>query len=193
MFLNRSAMSKITFTSCTHNTKPMFERSLSSEKKARLKNIWVVTPGIGRTKFRVVPTECTGCRYCESACSFYNEGITNPRVARIKVITKDAAWQRHETDTINTHIICKQCPGVPACMAVCPVEDAMIRHPETGSVLIDHDKCIKCRQCEKACPYGPAVFYSEKLDKMLKCTLCNGKPKCVEYCPIGVLTYKKIT
>ncbi len=30
--------------------------------------------------------KCTGCRYCENACSVYSEGVSNPSLARIKIV-----------------------------------------------------------------------------------------------------------
>ncbi len=76
----------------------------------------------------------------------------------------------------------------PACLAACPVEGAIIKRYEDGIVLIDQDKCIGCRRCEFACPYGAPQMNFET-SKVEKCTLCVHRidaglePACVTACP----------
>lgn len=125
--------------------------------------------------------KCTGCRICELACSLNNEKECNPEKARIRVI-------RTEKDgIINTiPVNCQQCEK-PICMALCPVQ-AMYRDLKTGAVLVNEEKCIGCRRCVYACPFGgPTVDPVKKVS--VKCTLCSGEPKCVEFCPKGALRY----
>jgi DMSO reductase iron-sulfur subunit len=80
---------------------------------------------------------------------------------------------------------CMHC-GRPACQAACPV-GAITKRKEDGIVLIDKDKCIGCRYCAWACPYGAPQFNAEAR-VMEKCTLCvqrleQGRvPACVETC-----------
>jgi MoaD family protein len=161
-----------------------------SPEKVRLRNIWVVRPRVGKTKFREVLTPCTGCSSCEAACSLFNEGVCSPQIARLKIIPRDRGWQKNERDTVFDQVICKQCPGVPPCVAACAY-DALYRDEKNGAVLIDNQKCTLCRACERVCPYN-AIFYSPKLNKMLKCTLCGGDPKCVKFCPVGALEFVKL-
>ena len=58
--------------------------------------------------------------------------------------------------------------------------------------LIDVSKCIGCKACQKACPYG-APQYSAAAGAMLKCDGCRDrvaegkKPVCVEACPLRAL------
>jgi Fe-S-cluster-containing dehydrogenase component len=76
---------------------------------------------------------------------------------------------------------------------VCPT-GASYKRKEDGIVLVDYDKCIGCKYCSWACPYG-ARELDEKQQVMKKCTLCvdrihdealperDRKPACVLACP----------
>lgn len=81
----------------------------------------------------------------------------------------------------------------PACVTVCPT-GASFKRAEDGIVLVDEDKCIGCKLCSWACPYG-AREYSAVEGVMKKCTLCidriynenlpeaERQPACVQACP----------
>ena len=64
---------------------------------------------------------------------------------------------------------------------------AISKSKEDGIVLINKDKCIGCRYCAWACPYGVPQFNAEA-NVMEKCTLCVHRtskgqiPACVETC-----------
>jgi sulfite dehydrogenase (quinone) subunit SoeB len=87
---------------------------------------------------------------------------------------------------------CLHCE-TPACVTVCPT-GASYKRAEDGIVLVDEDKCIGCKLCSWACPYG-AREYSEVEGVMKKCTLCvdriynqnlpesEREPACVQACP----------
>jgi Fe-S-cluster-containing dehydrogenase component len=78
-------------------------------------------------------------------------------------------------------------------VSVCPT-GASYKRVEDGIVLVDEDKCIGCKLCSWACPYG-AREYSEVEGVMKKCTLCvdriynenipeeSRQPACVQACP----------
>ena len=55
-------------------------------------------------------------------------------------------------------------------MPVCPT-GASYKRKEDGIVLVDYDKCIGCKYCAWACPYG-ARELDEERQVMTKCTLC---------------------
>jgi dimethyl sulfoxide reductase iron-sulfur subunit len=52
-------------------------------------------------------------------------------------------------------VACQHCDDAP-CLKVCPVGATFRR--DDGSILIDFDRCIGCRYCVAACPYGVRVF-----------------------------------
>lgn len=75
-------------------------------------------------------------------------------------------------------------------MEVCPTA-ASYRDPKTGYVLINKEKCIGCKYCMYACPYGVRGFDKEH-GCVEKCTLCSqitadgsDVPACVHNCNCG--------
>ena len=78
-------------------------------------------------------------------------------------------------------------------MHVCPA-GASYRDPETDIVLVDKEKCIGCKYCMMACPYGVRSWNAaEKCAE--KCTLCghltsqDKLPACVKSCAAGARFY----
>ena len=125
------------------------------------------------------PGKCTGCLQCEMACSFENEGVFNPAKSRIKVFTF------HEEGRFVPYT-CTQC--VEAwCMQACPV-DAIVINLATGAKDVLEDRCVGCKVCTIACPFGTIEFNPES-GKVDKCDLCDGDPQCVTACPTGAITY----
>ena len=88
--------------------------------------------------------------------------------------------------------VCLHC-AKPDCVAVCPT-GASYRRTDDGIVLVDSEKCVGCKLCVWACPYG-ARAYDEVAGIVLKCTLCVERiedarlaahervPVCVAACP----------
>ena len=132
-------------------------------------------------KILVVDQEkCTGCRTCEAVCSAKHEGASNPIRSRIHVVK----W---EWDGFMVPFMCQQCQDAP-CVAVCQV-NALFRDEEFGRVGIDYDKCIGCKLCITACPFGGMGF--DDVDrKMIKCDFCDGDPACVSFCSTGAIAFE---
>jgi Fe-S-cluster-containing dehydrogenase component len=105
---------------------------------------------------------------------------------------QDRAAPARPPMTVHFPRSCLHCE-TPACVTVCPT-GASYKRPDDGIVLIDADKCIGCKLCSWACPYG-AREYSEQRGVMQKCTLCvdriynqtldpaDRQPACVLACP----------
>ncbi len=98
----------------------------------------------------------------------------------------------HPAMTLHFPRSCLHCEE-PACVTVCPT-GASYKRAEDGIVLVDESKCIGCKLCSWACPYG-AREYSAVEGVMKKCTLCidriynenlaeaERQPACVQACP----------
>ncbi|MCI4457281.1 MAG: 4Fe-4S dicluster domain-containing protein [Desulfurococcaceae archaeon] len=127
-------------------------------------------------------SKCTGCELCVLACNYVKTGVFGTRDARIRVFS----WR----DTGDFIVLgCYHCDPAP-CMEACGV-DAIYRDPKTGAVKINTDKCINCKACVYACPYGAITIGSN--GKVIKCDLCDGDPACVKACPYGALRFEEVS
>jgi molybdopterin-containing oxidoreductase family iron-sulfur binding subunit len=145
---------------------------------------------------------CIGCNACTIACKA--EHGTQPGVFWGYVLQNEYGRTPNVT-RLFLPVLCNHCEE-PSCEEVCPT-GATCRD-EQGVVLIDYDKCIGCKTCIAACPYGVRCyiereeFYFEDTpvphgiselggyqNVVQKCDLCvdrlktGGEPKCVEVCP----------
>jgi len=147
---------------------------------------------------------CDGCEQCTAACQ------------KMHYLNKDQTWIKvfKLTSAAGQDFFmprsCMQCEVAP-CVSVCPV-GASFKSPD-GITLIDSDKCIGCRMCMAACPYGARYFnwteppkapagmgprrpeypVPQQKGTVGKCVMCvhnlrYGKlPGCVEACHMGAL------
>ena len=148
---------------------------------------------------------CVGCHACAVACKEWNDGgqfgplpDEHPYGAEPlgvwfnRVHTYEVEATDKPAMTIHFPRSCLHCE-TPDCVTVCPT-GASYKRAEDGIVLVDEDKCIGCKLCSWACPYG-AREYSEQRGVMQKCTLCvdriynetfdeyDRQPACVMACP----------
>lgn len=143
-------------------------------------------------------TKCIGCLECVSACKGVNDlGFDQPRT-----------WQKNDglsavnwTSIIQTkenRYVRKQCRHClePACASACPV--GALHTTSSGAVVYDGDKCLGCRYCMMACPYGiPRYDWDSAVPYIRKCIMCydkikdGGQPACTSACPTQVTIFGK--
>jgi anaerobic dimethyl sulfoxide reductase subunit B (iron-sulfur subunit) len=131
-------------------------------------------------------SRCIGCRACEVSC--IQELNTGPDVRYRRVLPIETGKYPNNTRIFVT-MTCFHCEA-PSCKRACPV-GAISKDPDDGVVIIDNDKCIGCRRCNWACPYG-APRFNKVTQKSEKCTFCkhrvgddanpNHIPACVATC-----------
>lgn len=152
-----------------------------------------------------------GCKACIQACHkahnvpavkdprhevkwVWKERFANVFPERVTPYTTAAAKER------PTMVLCNHCEN-PPCVRVCPTQSTWKR--EDGIVMMDMHRCIGCRYCVVACPYGarsfnfedPRPYVAEPVDfptrtkgVVEKCTFCaerlavGQRPLCVEAC-----------
>jgi formate dehydrogenase beta subunit len=153
-------------------------------------------------------TKCVGCRACEAACSEAN-GLAAPAMAGEETVfdrprtTGSTAYTvvnryAESGDPARASFVKTQCLhcAEPGCASACPAK-ALVKTSE-GPVVYHADRCIGCRYCMVACPFGvPKFEYEKTMPYVQKCTFCAGRlaqgqmPACAEVCPSGALTFGK--
>ena len=156
---------------------------------------------------------CVGCHACVTSCKEWNTSGEAGSLADLRPYDADPSgtfFNRVQTfeagefplaDTIHFPKSCLHCED-PPCVPVCPT-GASYKRKEDGLVLVDFDKCIGCKYCAWACPYG-ARELDEERKEMTKCTLCadrihnealserDRKPACVLACPTSARLFGDI-
>jgi formate dehydrogenase iron-sulfur subunit len=136
-------------------------------------------------------TKCIGCHGCTLACKEANDLPSDDDGKGLSATT----WTTVE-DRNGVHVRkqCMHCED-PACASVCPV--GALRKTDVGPVVYDETKCIGCRYCMVACPFGiPRYEWNKPVPRMRKCIMCyenavkHGKPTaCASVCPTGATLF----
>ena len=163
--------------------------------------------------------ENAGCNACVHACNAaHNIPQFADRAHEVKWIWTEsfatvfpfahAGYGPQGEAQSGVPLMCNHCDN-PPCTRVCPTQATWKR--DDGIVMMDWHRCIGCRYCIAACPYGsrsfnwqdprPAIasinpdFPTRTKGVVEKCNFCeerlarNQKPACVEACPQGVFTF----
>lgn len=141
-------------------------------------------PYAGRVGFLVKPHNCLNCQACVEACRKFSK-TPESRPAR-RHITK----YEKDGEALFVSTSCMHCEE-PACASVCPA--GAIKKAEDGVVYVDKDRCIGCKYCYQACPFGVPTYSSAAMDKCDCCTLGGTRPgnapRCAEACKFGALHF----
>ncbi|MGA2111538.1 MAG: 4Fe-4S dicluster domain-containing protein [Anaerolineales bacterium] len=126
-------------------------------------------------------SRCIYCRGCEVACEREHHGRSNMFVQLID-------------ETFPVPMNCRHCENSP-CTLVCPTQALHRESPE--AVTIDAMKCIGCRLCTLACPFGatwfdPASKVARKCDLCLERTEAGLEPACVASCSSRALGFGEL-
>lgn len=142
------------------------------------------------------PNKCTGCRSCELACFATHNEENNIRytvgTVEIPVIPR---LYLVKDEKFYMPIQCRQCEHAP-CLNTCPVNAIK---KENNVMIVNEEKCIGCKTCLVACPFGaidllPQYKDGEEVEQAAlkesnkiayKCDLCKDKENiaCVNACP----------
>ena len=167
--------------------------------------------------------EQEGCTKCIQAChEVHNVPDIPDKKREVKWIWKEPferAFPSHEGEYLAeelegrpTLVFCNHCDE-PPCVRVCPT-GATWKRDQDGIVMMDWHRCIGCRYCVAACPYGSRSFNwsdpREHIDTTTidyptrtkgvveKCTFCDERlargemPACVEACPEKAMVFGDI-
>jgi Fe-S-cluster-containing dehydrogenase component len=140
---------------------------------------------------------CDNCGECVNACREHNNTPEDVEARRKITEYKKSDFNADEnadeaTDERVLYVTtsCMHC-AVPSCVAVCPAQAIVKR--DDGIVDLKPQRCIGCKYCYEACPFGVPHYTSQAMDK---CDCCLGAgiepgdtPWCVSACPTGALKY----
>jgi Fe-S-cluster-containing dehydrogenase component len=76
-------------------------------------------------------------------------------------------------------------------MTVCPVK-ALSKDSVLGYIKLNQSRCIGCKLCLQACPFG-AMAYDFVDKEMMKCQFCDGDPVCVKFCETKALQFVEVS
>jgi formate dehydrogenase iron-sulfur subunit len=133
-------------------------------------------------------TLCVGCKACDTACAErwglpYDDKVAEEERLSARKMTAVALHGDHFIRRLCMH--CNE----PTCASVCPVN--AFKKTALGPVIYEAEKCMGCRYCMTACPFGvPSYEWNKRLPVVTKCDMCydrqlKGEPTtCSEACPM---------
>lgn len=125
--------------------------------------------------------KCVGCKLCEMAC-YKAHNNTETTIGNIR---KNLVSRIHviKTTSGKAPVQCRHCEDAP-CAKACAL--GAIRE-ENNIILVDESKCVGCKLCTVACPFGAIEIGKNEHGKnvALKCDMCRekGDQACVKACP----------
>ncbi len=127
-------------------------------------------------------------------------------------VSQEFHYLRADLEGKQTLLLCNHCTN-PPCVRVCPTQ-ATFKRSSDGIVMMDWHRCIGCRYCVVACPYGSRSFnwtdprphiadvnpdFPTRMRGVVeKCTFCDERirsgqqPACVEACTNDELIFGDI-
>lgn len=140
--------------------------------------------------------KCSACGACAIACMDQNDIDLENDQRPYRTVYQ---YESPEGELASMSLSCLHC-AEPPCAAACPA-GCLRKDLETGLTLYDNDRCVGCRACAAACPYGAPTFRpvsggARRREKMEKCDGCVERiragrdPACVRSCPTGALTWR---
>jgi molybdopterin-containing oxidoreductase family iron-sulfur binding subunit len=99
---------------------------------------------------------CVGCHACDTMCK--QENGTPPQVTRSKVMKKEFG-EFPDVRRLSIPLLCMHCEDA-VCVKVCPA--GATEKDDMGIVTVNKDKCIGCKACMTACPYGARYFREDE-------------------------------
>ena len=134
-------------------------------------------------------TKCIGCQTCSTACKEAHHQPADPE----PTLSATAFTVIEPRGDKFVRRMCLHCQD-PACASACPV--GAITKTVQGAVRYDGSKCIGCRYCMIACPYGvPKYEWSKLAPYVTKCDMCaervlaGNQTVCAEACPVGATIF----
>ncbi len=151
-------------------------------------------------------SKCIACRGCQVACkqwntlnagqtmhtgTYQNPPALQPNTYMI-IRFQDYVTPQGDVRWLFRKEACMHCTRA-GCVMVCPT-GTLYYNQTFGTVGINREKCIGCRGCSLACPFG-VPRYDRETGKVHKCDMCetrishNMDPACVKACPTGALKW----
>src|SRR3989338_7305613 len=116
---------------------------------------------------------CNGCKACVAACKTENN-TPKGSLWMWNFQTETGKYPNSRIDFMSRP--CQHCQNAP-CAEACPVGARFIH--KDGFVLTDYERCIGCRYCEVACPYGVNSFNWKDPEKNTYFDYTKGEGKAV--------------